>query len=281
MAIGKACIFLLAGISFAGCSRLQKSDSDGPYNLEGTELSLESILERDQFARGESITCTVRLRNDGWAGAWVSPLDVESLTFYASDTETNTQHTVEPVVSQKEPAKGEFWLESGDVLERSFLFTTLTDGPGDGAFTASYQLETWLSSEAPDYPVLFSEPVAYTVTGELRYERDARGVLLKEDAIELCRSESGIRETRYDAVLIRNEAGFLEWWVKTIPEDGSEPLAWFLNPYLPSIRAKAKPFPDSLKADPSYAVRMKGEAMAENPKSESGESNARAEDVRN
>jgi hypothetical protein len=74
------------------------------------------------------------------------------------------------------------------------------------------------------------------------------GVLIKNDAIEIARKALGEPADVVDATLVKNEAGFLDWWItfqltSISGKEGKEvKRAFLVNPYLGAVRKRVEPF---------------------------------------
>lgn len=247
-----------------GCAR--------PGNADGVKrtfvydaLGLEISLDKSTYRPGEPILAVVRLTNLEEAGLTLQKLNAHSLVFYAGSDDTENRSIVEPVFSPRENPSGAITLEPGAPFERTFLFTRLTEFEGPFVMTARYGSPVNRESAvAPDREALravvrvVAVPITFSVNGDRAFRRDSAGLLMKDDAIELCRSEAGGTPGELDAVLVRNEAGFLDWWVfdentdASKREVGSGGRAWIVNPYLGVIRSEAKPPPPEVRKSDEY-----------------------------
>lgn len=250
-----------------GCAHLGNADVAEPafiYDALGLEISLDKLTYRP----GEPILAIVRLTNLDDPDLTLQALNAHSLIFYAGSDATESRSIVKPVFSSRERPSEAVTLESGVPIERSFLFTTLTESKGSCVMTARYgsSVNRVSAMEPEGEPVravarVVAVPITFSVEGDRAFRRDSAGLLMKDDAIDLCRSEAGGTPGELDAVLVRNEAGFLDWWVfvenagtpKT--EAGSGNRAWIVNPYLGVIRSEAEPPPPEVrKSDEHYRI---------------------------
>ncbi len=252
---------LLVLMSASGCSWTGKKSTAGT-GVPASPLKLAISLDKDAYQPGEAVIATVSLTNDGYETATVPPLQDGTLKFYFGPENEERRFHREPVTSPNETHAPEAKLVWEEQLERQFVFTRLADMPGTNVLTVMY--DPSLDANTVPQPLkIVAEPVAYMVEGPRAVQRDSEGVLLKEEAIRLCTEEAGKHVLSSDALLVRNEAGFLDWWVVLELSEGanspnlSDPIkkSWFVNPYLAGIRAEAQPFsPEMKKTKKNYRL---------------------------
>jgi hypothetical protein len=166
--------------------------------------------------------------------------------FYLHNKTAGEPLEVMPVFSEKEPLLEMGELEPYGKMERKFLFCTITGLQGDYSLQASYQLSSLKGKTRR--PNIISKAQDFRVQGETIYQRDKKGILLKENAIEIAKERLGKPVNDAWAKLVINEAGFYDWWINLVLEEkdqGGNPLnkAYFVNPYLATVRKEALPFP--------------------------------------
>jgi len=232
-------ICVLLCLLFSGCSLFQRSE-------EGEELTLLVFIEKNNYLPNESLLLTLRLENLTDETITTYNFDARSVLFYLMNKATGEPLEVMPVYSEKEPLLIVKELEPYEKMERKFLFTTITTEPGEFALQVSYRCSALKGEEARAN--LISRPAEFKVSGKPPYQRDKKGILKKQDAIEIAkvRLDKPVKDTW--AKLVVNEAGFYDWWVTLVLEGETDlqgnPLqkAYFVNPYLASVRRDAKPF---------------------------------------
>ena len=72
------------------------------------------------------------------------------------------------------------------------------------------------------------------------FKRDAKGILLKSEAIRVAQEKVGGNTFKSDATLVRDEAGFLNWNVTVEIEVGGlrKTQGFLVNAYTGAIRGK-------------------------------------------
>jgi len=81
------------------------------------------------------------------------------------------------------------------------------------------------------------------VGGQRVFRRDETGLIRREDALEVAKQQIGAPVVSAEAKLVRNEGGFLDWWVQAEAKAAPRPVrkAFFISPYTGAVRAEAKP----------------------------------------
>ncbi|MBN1900779.1 hypothetical protein JW926_05565 [Candidatus Sumerlaeota bacterium] len=209
-------------------------------------MSLDLSLEKNAFLPKESILTTVKLENLTENKIQIYNLDAHSVVFYLLNKATGEPLEVMPVFSEKEPLLEIGELEPYGKLERKFLFCAATGQKGDFSLQASYQLSSLKGKTR--YPNVISMAQDFRVDGQALYERDKKGILLKDNAIDIAKKRLGKPVRDAWAKLVINEAGFYDWWINLVLEEmdpNGNPLnkAYFVNPYLATVRKEALPFP--------------------------------------
>lgn len=232
-------ICALLYLLLSGCSLFRGSG-------EKVELSLDLFVEKNAFLPNESVLTTVKLENLTENNSKIFNLDARSVAFYLLNKATGEPLEVMPVFSEKEPLLEIGELEAFGKMERKFLFCSITGQKGDYSLQASYQLSSLKGKTR--YPNVISNAQDFRVEGQALYERDKKGILLKDSAIAIAQERLGKPVNDAWAKLVKNEAGFYDWCINLVLEEmdqGGNPLnkAYFVNPYLASVRKEAIPFP--------------------------------------
>jgi hypothetical protein len=215
-----------------GCSR-------GPQKVEAPLLSVVATLDAEEYRPGEAVVCTVTVTNDGTGPGQAGSLSADTMEFWFGPKGTDLRFQREVVRSSKEKGFASVTIAPKDSITRRFLLTRLTEDEGDYAFHALYSPE----GSVPGQPGIAGPAFLYRVDGRRAFRRDAVGLIRKEDVLEVVKQKVGAEITNAEAKLVRNEGGFLDWWVRTEAQADGHPVkkAFFVNPYTGSIRAEAKP----------------------------------------
>ena len=238
---GKLVLSLIIALQLlgAGCSLIRKGNPP-------EEAIIFLILDKSVYSPNESVLATLRVQNLTEHPLKIYNLDARSVTFYKVNMSTGEPLEVMPVFSEKEPLLTVTELKSHGGQERPFVFTTITAESGDYALQALFDSSPLSGTKGR--PTVISEPRRFTVSGTALYARDGKGVLKKKDAIEIAKRHLGKPVKDATATLVKNEAGFYDWWVTlTLEEETDEKgqslqKAYFINPYLGAVRKEAKPY---------------------------------------
>jgi len=225
----------------SGCSLFKGSG-------EKEEVSISLVLEKDAYLPNEPVLATVNLENITQEILKIYYFDARSVLFYLMNEETGKPLEVMPVYSEKEQLLTLTELEPDKTIERKFLFTNLTKNIGVYALQAIYDPSPAQEMEK-GRPKISSKALKFSVSGSPPYERDGKGILLKENAIEISKQRLlGKSVSDAWAKLVKNEAGFYDWWVTLAlaeeKDQNTSPVlkAYFVNPYLAFVRKEATPF---------------------------------------
>jgi len=217
-------------------------------------LKLSLTGPRHDLRPGEALVVTAKLSNPGKEPLGVSQLNAESVTFLVWNEDSPAPLARRAVASSKEGMDAQTELMPQTFQERPFVLLKGTEEAGTWFAQARYA-----SSGADDSSfTIFSPPLEYRVVGERALERDATGLLTRDEAVRLASARLAQPVSADFARLVRNEAGLLDWWVTlettTEPEANSAPAAhgFFINPYLGLVRSAAKP--DPKRRDPAPPV---------------------------
>lgn len=229
---------LILTLTAGGCSR-----AGGPTVYEellAVELSCEPAVARP----GEAMIVEARLRNLTGRELAVRELNADSISFWIWSEEAPTQLRRWPVFSEREDLKLMAGLPAASALPRRFLFTGLTANQGNHYLLAIYQTPVQGERESP---MVVSKPMPFRVEGSRAFARAEDGLITREEAFRVARERLGRPTAREDATLIRNEAGFYDWWVtlSVAPEalgaDERPAKGFFVNPYMGVVRKEAQP----------------------------------------
>lgn len=260
----------IAGLLLGGCSKTQ--------DVIKEEFQLSLALDREFYRPGEAIMATLAVTNLTGETQEIRSLNFDSVEFYFDHAGGERPRRISCVFSPKE------WmlryrmvaLAPGQSTQpRRFVLTKISDKSGEFALTAAYNPDVNLplidetsktKSEALKMrSKAWADPGVYQVVGDRKFNRDKEGVLLESDAVSLCVADLGRQVMGVDTDLIRDEAGFLMWWVcLTLSPENTAPgeapkKAWFVNPYLAKI-AKAAPI------QLTYYEQRPGEQMQLRPR---------------
>ena len=254
---------VLISFLLVGCSLLGGSSKEEPFDLY-------LVLDKMVYRPNEPVLATLRLQNLNENEINVYNLDARSVEFYHLNETTGEPMEVMPVFSEREPMLTVTKLEPHGNMERSFLFTTITRREGDYSLQALFESSPFGEQERP---TVISEARLFRVTGEPPYDRDNKGILKEKDAINIAVERVDLPIVDRTAKLVKNEAGFLDWWVRLTLEDKGQngklvQKAYFINPYLAVVRTEADPrIPPPEKKGKEPPVKFKPrDKMTERPK---------------
>lgn len=256
---------ILAGVllavllaSLAGCARPGGSRDRG---LSAPLLALSARLDKEVYQPGEAAVCSVELANASKKSIEVSPLSTDTLEFWFGPAGTDLRFKRTPVRSAKERACEMAKLAPGEKTQRDFLLVDVTP---DEAVNAVHVFYRATYERKPETPCYIAPAALFKVDGPTVLRRDRNGVILKDQAVTLAKEWAEDPVERADAVLIRNEAGFLDWWVtldmdmKADAEPEAPRVGVLINAHTGAVRAEAKPRPKSTAA----AARQEKGGMA-------------------
>jgi hypothetical protein len=226
-------LFVLA----QGCSLLRK----------GAEPALILVLsiDRPTYRPGDAVIANVQVLNTTGHEYTIQNLNAKSLSFWLINADTDETHKLEPVYTEKEDMIFPRTLGEHEAISRPFLLSEATTTSGTYSLHAIYEGALVAENKAPFVPP--SKRVVFRVEGERQFSRDLNGILKKDDAIELARRAVGEPATLVDATLVKNEAGFLDWWItlqikQSSGNEGKEvKRAFLINPYLGAVRKEVSP----------------------------------------
>lgn len=237
----------IGAILLGGCSNMADD--------EQSSFQLQMSLDRNQFQLGEAVGARIVLTNISGDTQDMRALNYDSVEFWFKPNNSQAEFRRFPVYSKYEPEVKMEQLQSGGSRSRAFVLTLVTEKPGLHTLCASYSPSPMLppppgASKAEieklnrTKPKAWSNHVQFSVSSVRAFNRDAKGVLLREDAVHLCLAKSRVVPREFQARLVWDEMGFLLWWIRADLEGGSS-QAWFVDPYLG--RVKSQPAPLELK----------------------------------
>ena len=223
-------LLLNLALLLPGCSLLNNST-----NSEVLELSLTP--QKSQIRQGEALLLRATLINISGKPLVVRELNADSMEFWFWTGPRSERLKKKPIYSLNENLNLMKQLEPGESMERPFLFTK-TAGAGttislQSIYETPFKKKSWANTAVSPAQKVF-------VRGPALFKRGHDGLILEEEASRIIRAITKLEIQKEKAVLIRNEAGFLEWVVKLELKDGSR-KAFLVNPYLGGIRAEVNP----------------------------------------
>jgi len=196
-------------------------------------MDMTVSLDREQYDIGQPLVATVRLENHARRQMDVPRFDQRALRFFYMASELGAPLLREPVHSlalQDDPRH----IAPGETTERRFLFTRVTEEPGQFLLAVSFKGAV-LKGKLLEQEI-FAKPVKYRVTERVALRRDSvSGLVLKTQAAELaCRHAAG-KATASRVVLVPlGETGVYTWVVLLhVEEPGRQArsCAVQVNPY--------------------------------------------------
>ncbi len=242
---------LLVFFLFSGCGTRK-------LNLENGEdsFNLTIELESNQYQQGEAIIVTVHLKSLSDRDQTLHQLNKESLDFWWMQGSTKSPVLREPVASPLENLQTNTPIPAGSSIKRQFVLLSCTELEGQHSLQCMYSS----AIEEGETLHLYSSAIPFEVSEERSMERDSEGVLTKPEAIRFAQIFFNQEYQYSDARLVRNEMGFLDWWV-TLTNDREKALetgvACFVSPYTGAVRTEAKPDPRSFQTTPAEPERLK------------------------
>ena len=224
---------VLAGVWLAalplGCAAI-------PKKAAAPQLNVLATLDSVKYQPGEAVVCTVRVTNDGTAPAPAGSLSADTLEFWYGPTGTDLRYRRDVVRSSRESGFTPVSITPKNAISRRFVLTRATEEEGDFALHVLYSLE----GSVPGKPGIAGPAFIYRVDGQRLFRRDEVGLIRKEDALEVVKQKVGSDLANAEAKLVRNEAGFLDWWVRAEAKADGHPVkkAFFVNPYTGAIRLR-------------------------------------------
>jgi len=217
-----------------GCDPFAKKAAKPTFVLSG-ELDDEEAI----YQPGEAVVVTATVKNQGKVPVELGALCAETAEFWFGPVSTDLRYRREVVKSPKESGFPQVTVAPGEAISRRFVLTRVTEEEGQYALVFFYNS----CGVTPGTPGTAAPAMVYVVDGKRRFRRDETGLIRKEDAIAVVKRGVGSELLNTEAKLVRNEAGFLDWWVRgeVKVNDSLAKRAFFVNPYTGAIRAEAGP----------------------------------------
>jgi hypothetical protein len=228
--------FLLLLICLTGCQTLGGSAEKDDLS----PLRLYMRANKTVVKTGEPVLVEVFLTNVNSEMVPVNELNIKSLTFYATRPTLNTPVKVDPVFSKLEPMISMREIEVDELVRREFVFTKLSNQPGEVTLVASYESDP--SNAFNELYFASAREIILQVSQDEAFKRDLNGVLLEEEAVRIAREYfSQPQEAEATSRLLENEVGFLDWMVVFNNSDKDQAVGCLINPYLGTVRIKIDP----------------------------------------
>lgn len=236
--------------SLGGCSLLVNKALEDVEIIEssGHEVMIFAELDKSVYRPGEAMILTVTATNTTdetlpirkLIAAPGPPASVRGpLTFWFGPANGQRRMQRYPVISdleieQMKDPSGDFTvaLAPGETISRRFLLTEFTAKPG--GFIAQAHFDAFGPGDSSRIGKVFTNSIQFEVYGDRLYERDNKGLILYEEAINLAAARAPGDITLADAILIKDPAGFLKWWVNIdIREPQGKPrkIGYLVDPY--------------------------------------------------
>lgn len=253
---------LALSLMLSGCSRLSKSSKEATETIESStdEVIAQITLDKSVYRPGEAILAQVTVLNttnqtlrvrvlDAFSGPPENAEGSVSFWFGPENSQRRTQRF--PVISRvelqnrRENAEKTVEIAPQQTITRPFLLTRFTTEPG--RFVAQVHITPFWQSDplAQRVGKVFSNSVPYTVYGDILFDRDSRGLVYLEEAINLAAATTPGDIMLTDAMLIEDEMGFYKWWVNVDYRDPSgemRKIAYLVDPYQGRVWSKARQF---------------------------------------
>lgn len=217
------------------------------------QLAITASIDKSVYRPEEAMLAKVTLTNVSDQALTVRALDPYSVHFLFQRPSDREGMKRSPVVSNKEPNNRMIQLAPGQSQEYRFILTRLTHYLGDFNAVAVYEPNP--SYGTAYVPEVYSEPMQYSVQGDLPFQRDAEGLILEEDAIAIAKRQVNGEIAGAQAVLIEDEMGLYRFWVNlrmagssSQGESQGNLISYMVDPYLGHAR-EAQPFDPELAQD--------------------------------
>jgi len=244
-----AVALLCAALGGTACSRLPfvgRSAQEGAAAPE-SPIAVSLAASQETFRPGDAVIVTITVRNASDRAIQPQWIDVASVEFLLAGPGRGPAR-VQPLSSPNETlgVTTQSLAPQGN-WSRHFIFTTITKDPGQHRLQAIYHAVP--QGVVTELTPAISKALAFQVAGAPSFQRDRDGIIVKEQAVAVARQQVGRPVTDVTALLVRDAAGFLDWWVTlTIdPRDlkpGEAPrVAYFVGPYFGNVIQGRRPQP--------------------------------------
>ena len=164
-------------------------------------LEVTLALNADSYQIGEPALATVTVTDKGQpaSGAAGQPdvlvpaLDDTTLRFHVAQQGSPLQVRRKPVLPQT-CAPEPHALAGGQSVSRTFLFTRLTEEPGQWALVVTLSGCQSPAGAAQVMPAYYSKMAEFRVADTVMFKRDSDGLITKEQAVALVRKHAGCGE---------------------------------------------------------------------------------------
>jgi hypothetical protein len=228
----------------ATCLLIGPTGCAGGPAVDASEIAVSAHLDRGSYRPGQAVVCSVSIKNATRKDLPVPFPNARCVEFHCGLAGTDVRLKRDAVRSPKEEGFRMVPLKPGQTLKRRFVLTRVTEQEGTHALHVFYHPAKAAEVLGPKY---IAPTIGYHVAGPVLFHRDAKGILLKKDAAKVAVAKAGGGDAKADAVLVRNEAGLLEWWVNVVRSSGGgrEPAgrtsSYLVCAYRGTVRASAKP----------------------------------------
>ena len=215
----------------AGCSR--------GLAVEETALpaaGLTIALDKDSYRPGEPVQVKVALTNTGSGMIRTRRLDASSVKFIFSRTGDPEPMEREAVHSRDEPLGGMIDLAAGAGEDAGPMSLVALYEPNAG--NARQELARQPEGVMAETRTA-SNVAQYEVAGAVLFEREASGLITREQAIKLAGAAAGSGAESAEASGAQDEKGFDRWLVKVQMRDGTA-RTYLVNPYTGRVTAGKK-----------------------------------------
>jgi hypothetical protein len=275
---GFQCACALLALALAGGCGSNRANELGDLSVD---VEVRLAVDRQAYRPGEAVRATVEIVNLTADDLQTRRPSFDSLRFYISSASDKLQLSRPPVYSKYDSGLETITLPPGGKDTRQFILTRFTERAGQYGLIVSYDMDPPPSPELEEAPegedrppprqLVWAKAVLYGVAGEPEFRRDAKGVLLEDDALDICLARLDCPASNIETRLVWNEAGFLDWWVcLTISPESLAPgqapkRAWFVNPYLGVIRSTAPTRPTFIEERENSPARARHDRRAGAP----------------
>ncbi|MFO7900684.1 MAG: hypothetical protein R6V58_16690 [Planctomycetota bacterium] len=206
-------------------------------------VSVLLSVNQETFKVGEPVIATVLVENRSSARVVLRRFDGKTAEFICSGKGTHKRQYREPVQS-KTVAAAAHEIGPGGSSSRAFLFTRLTEQPGEYALLS--QVKGVVVDDELLAHAVFSEPAEFRVTDEVWVRRDPHsGLILEKEAVRLAEESASGEVVKTKALLARmGDSGLYMWLVRVRekrPGGGERIYTVKVNPYLGRVSRFGEP----------------------------------------
>jgi len=242
---------LVLGLALQGCQTVASPAADAPPPKE--DFVLTASMDKSVYRPGEAVRISISLMNNTEKSVSMRQPDAASLGFFFGRT-GDPERMRRDAVSSKNDSKGAMLdLAPGQTYSRKFLLTMLTHFEGPLSLQVHYDPN--VAGLGEQLAKIYSNVVAYEVTGDKLFERDAGGMIMKQEAINIAQAQVPGDVQSAEAILVEDEKGFYKWWVNVQvqpPGQAASLQSFLIDPYIGKLWSKAKPFNPALAEDKRF-----------------------------